>query len=57
MLDLDKDEGLTAEDYLNTLVTKAPTVASLIHPIQRLIICKGFVAFATSINSDTAEED
>ena len=33
MLDLDKDDGLTAEDNLDTLVTKAPTVASLLHEI------------------------
>ena len=52
MLDIDEDDGLTAGDYLNTLITKAPTVASLLHDIRRLPIFTSFVAFATSTNSD-----
>ena len=52
MLDLDEDNGFTAEDYLNTLITKAPTVASLLHDIRRLSIFKGFFAFVFPTNSD-----
>ena len=52
MLDLNEDGGLTAGDYLNTLVTKAPTVASFLQNIRRLFISKGCIAFAMSTNSD-----